>query len=246
MQPLSRVNVHATSVWGTLAKLESRPQAAIKVAECIAAWSTVEVSLATFLGFLMHNSQKASLAMFTSVENRAAQLRLVEGAAKQILSPTHYDVISVLLTAIIRPVMKERDKLAHWCWGVSDKLPNDLLIMRPSDLIDGYVAQALAATRRNPDPILTGRILEKLPEIYVVTPDDLNRLLGRITKAEKSVRIATGSVWNKGSKKERAECLQLLSSEPEIQAGLARLASGRQKNQATQPPSPPPDQNGEA
>ncbi len=117
MQPLSRVKPgRVLSTWGGKIRLSTRPEVAAKVADCIAAWSNIEESLCFFLSMLLHASENAVTAMLAATESRAAQLRMIEAAAKAEMSQKYYDSFSVLLTSQIRPAIKDRDKLAHWCW----------------------------------------------------------------------------------------------------------------------------------
>lgn len=240
MQPLSHVRSNATSHWGDQNTISSRPKIAIKIAECIAEWAEIETVLGMFLGFLLHTSSKAALAMYAALENRAAQFRMLDAATKSELPSSHYDVISVLHTIYIRPAMRDRDRLAHWCWGHSPDLPNDLLISQPSD-------KTLGTFRAN--QLGKGTQLA-LPSdhstIFVITEDDITRMLERFRKTKLLTLYAAGSVWTENTPQERAEHLQTLSNEPEIQKGLIRLNEARQKNRASQPLSPRPEPNSPA
>jgi hypothetical protein len=196
-----------------------------------------------FLATLLHTSEQAAAAMFSSVENRAAQLRMIDGCAKAVLPSDHYDAISVLLSAEIRPCMKERDKLAHWCWGLSDELPDALLISHPTfHTRQGLMAIKAQLQDRDATPDVRG----DFNEIFVVKANDLERTLLRFQSARLHLRMAGGSVWMASSEAERAEVLRQLSNTPVIRSGLARLAENRQKTPATPQPSPPPNQSGEA
>jgi hypothetical protein len=114
MQPLSRVKPDAITDWGDPTSMTKRPTLAAKVARSIAQWSEIELHLGAFLGLLLHTNQDAAVAMYSGLENRSAQLRMILSAAKASVPPEHFDVLSVLFSAVIRPAMRERDKLAHW------------------------------------------------------------------------------------------------------------------------------------
>ena len=129
MQPLNRVKYVYATEWGSNHKVMlKRPALGAKVAQCIAYWAEIEVSLGMFLAFLLHSNEKAILSIYTGLENRAAQLRMIESASSAVLPQDHADIVSVVLNAFVRPSMRYRDKLAHWCWGFSDELPDVLLI----------------------------------------------------------------------------------------------------------------------
>ena len=242
MQPLSHVKPNAVSQWGSHISISTRPEVAVKIAECIALWSQVETTLGVFLALLLHANEQAAAAMYSSVENRAAQLRMIDGSARSVLPQDHYDVISVLFSSKIRPAMKERDRLAHWCWGVSDDLPDALLMTHPSS----NLLSSITATKTPYEDKDVPEISLDTGEIFVVTASDLQRVLERFQEANQLLRSATGSVWVKNSPKQRASILRRLSMTPALRSSLDRLNAGRQKNLATQPPSPQPNQSDES
>lgn len=240
MQPLSRVKPNAVTHWGESNTMSSRPKIAIKVAECIAEWAEIETSLGMFLGFLLHTNANTALAIYASLENRSAQFRMLDAAAASELPSDHYDAISALHAVHIRPAMRERDRLAHWCWGYSDDLPNDLLLAQPSDKTRGGVRANEAGMGGIPT------VRTDYTVIYVITEGDLTRILERLRKTKDLIMYAASSVWQQNTPRGRAERLQQLANEPAIQAALIRQREARQKNQAAQQPSPPPEQSEKA
>jgi hypothetical protein len=236
MQPLSRVKPDAITNWGQRETMTLRPNLAVKVAQCISHWSEIEVHLGAFLALLLHANEKAALAMYSGLENRSAQLRLITAAAEASLDGAHFDIISVLLSSVIRPAMKERDKLAHWIWGYSHELPEALLITEPHQTLTGLM-EVLRRQR--------GRGSTDVPasfdKIYVVRDNDLDGIITRSRFAKDQLRIAMATIWEANSPEQHAEFRLQLSSAPQIREGLDRL--GRQKTQATLQASPPPEQS---
>jgi hypothetical protein len=94
MQPLSRVNPNAIANWGHPDTMALRPALATKVARGIAHWAEIEVFLGGFLGFLLHANEAAAVAIYSGIENRAAQLRMINAAAKACVPPDHFDALS--------------------------------------------------------------------------------------------------------------------------------------------------------
>ncbi len=121
MQPLNLVKPVQTTEWGNHSVMAMRPSVAVKVAQYIAQWAEIVVMLGMFLAFLLHAHEAAVLAMYSALDNRAAQLRMISSAAAASLPQSHVDVISELMTSQIRPAMKHRDKFVHWCWGFTDE-----------------------------------------------------------------------------------------------------------------------------
>ncbi len=239
MQPLSRVKPNAVTIWGQHDTMAKRPKLAMMIAHCIAQWSEIEIHLGALLALILHANEKAAVAMYAGVENRAAQLRLIDAAAEASLPTEYYNAISVLLTAIVRPATKERDRLAHWTWGYSDELPEALLIAEPEHTLRSLM-EALKTQQKSPGK----DVPVNFDKIHVVRQGDLIRTLKRFWSAKDHVRLAMGAVWEPNTPQLRAELLQRLSSVPEIQAGLIRQAEVHRKNPESQPPSPPQEPSG--
>jgi hypothetical protein len=138
MQPLSRVKFVRWTEWGNEHQVMlRRPALVAKVAQSICSWAEVEIQLGMFLSFLLHANEKAIRAIYSGLENRAAQLRMIGSASSAILPQDHVDIVTVIMNAIVKPSMRYRDKLAHWCWGFSDELPEVLLIRDPEIHLSG-------------------------------------------------------------------------------------------------------------
>lgn len=90
-----------------------RPKLAVKIAHCIAQWSENEVLLGGLLAFLLHANQKAAVAMYSGLDNRSAQLRLITAAAAATLPTDHAGVVNALLSNVVRPAIDERARQAR-------------------------------------------------------------------------------------------------------------------------------------
>lgn len=225
MQPLSKVKPDAVTEWGHPTTMTRRPQLAAKVARCIAQWSESETHLGAFLSLLLHANQKAAVAMYSGLENRSAQLRLITSAAKASLPDDHFDVVSVLFSAILRPAMKERDRLAHWARGYSD---DALLISEPALTLKNL----MHAITAHPG-IENAGVPVNYDHIYVVRDGDLDRIIGRSIAAKTHLRMTMAMIWDRNPPAIRVGYLHQLSNVPEIHQGLIRLARDHQKAQAS-------------
>lgn len=174
---------------------------------------------------VLHSSQDAVAAMFASIENRTARLRMIEAAAKSSLPQAHFEIIDALFASQIKPAMKERDKLAHWYWGVADDLPDALLLADPSH----HLFASLEAENLDTGPDEVPNILVDF-EPFVVTAKDLERMSGRFNRAHEGLRLACGSVRQGSSESERAAKLAQLSNAREIREWLTRRASRHSDN----------------
>jgi hypothetical protein len=162
MQPLSHVRRNALLFFGHRDTMANRPQVAVKVGDCIAEWTNIESALAVFLGLLLHTDSKTALAMYSALENRAAQMRMLEAAARSKIEPDQFDLFLIVQEKFVRPLMKTRDKLAHWTWGYSPQLPNDLLLVDPSDSMVHHFSALHAPHHRLLPPCWTARLFSQV------------------------------------------------------------------------------------
>jgi hypothetical protein len=215
MQPLSHVRPDAHVLFGHDNTMTSHPGAAVGVAECIAQWSNVEGMLGILLSFLLHAKAKTAMRMYMALENRAAQLRMLESAGDSELSElseNHRDLFHVLMNKYVRPLMRTRDKLAHWSWGYSPDLPDDLLLME-SDVSLLYHHEALH---------IRGPIVLDPDKIFVVTKPYLSRVLRDLKQIESYLALFISSLNIEGSAIiPSSSALDTLSTRPDVARHLA-------------------------
>jgi hypothetical protein len=213
-----------------------RPNVGVRIAQYIAEWSEIESLLGLFLAMLLHANQKAVLAIYSGLENRSAQLRTITSAAQATLPQDHFDVVEVLMKIDIRPSMRYRDKLAHWCWGYSEQLQDSLLLREPADKLANMTHFVNLQQERQ---VVSRDIPINFDTIYVVTESDLNRALAQLGDVQQRLLTVHGTIWERNQPKERVELLNQLKAMPEIRIALDRLAASR-NNQKSQPLSPEP------
>jgi hypothetical protein len=223
MQPLSRVNPKASVTWGDSEMMPKHTYVARRIAECTSEWADIETMLGMLLGFLLGTDSKAAMAMFSAVESSAAQRQMILAAAGAKLPSEHVDVLSVLFSAVVTPVMKERNKLVHWVWAYSPEVPDCLLITKPDHKMVLHFQAVHVGRARAPE------VPFDPSEIFVVTEDDLIRLAKRLRKAKDYVTRFMATIWMENSREVRAEYLQKLSSEPQIHEALMRLRGDQKK-----------------
>jgi hypothetical protein len=228
MQPLSRVRKHALVTFGQDDTMVVRPRVAVKIAECIAAWANIESMLGLFLGLLLHSKAKTTLTMYMALENRAAQLRLLEAAAKAELPELQFDLYIVVMEQYLRPIMLTRDKLAHWRWGYSPDLADDLLLMSPEDALFSHFTALKGATVDIDDNA-----------VFVVTEKYLTELLNRIWIAQGYLSTIVASIAPAElALLQDVPGLERLANQPEIRKSLDRLRAKREKPRAMHQQSP--------
>jgi len=199
-----------------------RPKVAVTIAEYIAEWANIETMMGIFVALLLDTDAKAMLAMYSALNNRTAQLRMIEAAAESKLTPDHNDIMGALMHSFVRPAMKQRDKLAHWCWGYSTELPEALLLMEPNEKMALHMGAV-----NPPKPVELDRT-----KIFVVTENDAIRMLDNLRITVDRFSIFMGTVWQSSTVQQRKALLQKLSRDPDIQKEAARRRESRNKGQA--------------
>jgi hypothetical protein len=229
MQPLSKVRKNATVKFGTNDVMAKCPTLAVKIAECITTWTNIESFFGVFLGLALHSKPNTTLKMYMALENRAAQLRLIESIAQSELSIEQFDVFAIVMEKYLRPAMKHRDKLAHWCWGHSPDLPNDLLLMSPDEALLAHF-EALHKGRADMDD----------NKIFVVTEKYLARLSRDMRVAGGFFAILMKAIGPIGTRiPQDMTALDRLSSHSGIATHLVARRKRRETPLAT--PLPPPE-----
>jgi hypothetical protein len=160
--------------------------------------------------------------MFHGIENRTSQMKMLTSAAEATLPKNIFEVMTVLFSAVVRPSMKFRDKLAHWTWGWSDSLPDDLLVTEPKHKLrthmQGIKKQAASKTMNTPD-VPFG------PEnIYAITAKDMDAALASLSQTTKCLQMAMGAVWDSNTPEQRSRLFDALCREPHIQERLSNRA----------------------
>lgn len=222
MQPLSKVHRNALVSFGQDDTMTLRPKLAVKVAEFIAEWANIETMLGIFLGFLLHTKAKTAMAMFLALENRAAQLRMIESATKSELPPDRVDVFTALMEQCLRPTMRLRDRFAHWCWGHSPDLPKALLLLSPDDNVTLHFAALHVGGHADVDD----------DKVFVITDRFLENALRDLRKTQSYLAMLVQSLDLPDSLPRLPQAFERLSNKPEIQRGLALLQKRREKPQA--------------
>ena len=114
--------------------VEDRPKAASIIARIVTAWADIEVQCARLLAELMGTNVPATAAVFSSIRNSKVQHDALNAAAKAVLSQPDHELFSahmVRRTALER----ERNDLAHGCFGVSVALPDAVIWVSQTDYI---------------------------------------------------------------------------------------------------------------
>ena len=106
--------------------IEDRPAAAAIVARIITAWADIEVECARLLAELMQVQVPPAAAVFGSLRSSRAQYDALNAAAIISLSKDDLELFEAHMTRR-SSLEKERNDLAHGCFGVSVQIPDHIV-----------------------------------------------------------------------------------------------------------------------
>src|SRR5262245_46379578 len=112
MQPLSRVHSTAQAHFKQF-DLSIRPKIAEGIAQCIVAWTEVELQMAHLLAMLLDTNAAWAMSMYLSVDAASAQRAILAAAAESIMNQREFEVFEAVMS-VVRAAHKHRNKYAHW------------------------------------------------------------------------------------------------------------------------------------
>jgi hypothetical protein len=131
-QPLTKKYPNVRPTFGP-GFLEDRPKAAALVARCIALWTEVEREEARLLATMLRANTEPAIALFLTLQSSRIQLAVLEAVAGVVLNEADYDLFSALMK-YRESVEKERNALAHGCFGGSPEITEGVAWIDPRHL----------------------------------------------------------------------------------------------------------------
>ena len=173
-KPIMRAYSKARATFG-VGYIEDRPKAAAIVARIITSWTDIEVQCTRLLAELMGTNIPAAAAVFGSLRSSRAQHDALAAAAEAVLEPHDF----VLFQAHMKrraSLEKERNDLAHGCFGVSDLISEGVVWVSQGDFLaftaartSGSDSDALEQFRKKQFVYELGtleRIAQEIEEFY--------------------------------------------------------------------------------
>ncbi|MCA0029134.1 hypothetical protein LB562_32330 [Mesorhizobium sp. B263B1A] len=108
--------------------VNSNPTLAPYAMEVIAAFSGVEQNMLRIFLRLAGGNETDATTMYMALDGDGPKTAVFKALAKQKLEAAALEMFNALLKKV-GSVRKERNKIAHWSWGFSPNLPDDLLLM---------------------------------------------------------------------------------------------------------------------
>lgn len=170
--------------------MEQRPDLCSWVGRCIGQWSDVEIQLARLLSTVLGTTAVVAFSVLSELSGRRQQLRVLEAVTKSSnISAAERELILATLRKT-GGVAKRRDALAHHCWGISDQLPDALLLVSS----ETYLRTIAATVDRGPslDVVRLREAEIKSNEVLVYRVHDFEELARDLTGAHKLLYDVNG------------------------------------------------------
>lgn len=138
-QPLSRVCPNASYTIDITENnsLASRPEHALLIAQCIGAISEADHICGLILACMLGADAHVALAMYDSPNSASMKRGLLNAAADVSLDAQDREILCAL-SRETKASFNERNDFAHSRWGISDELP-DAILMVPARGYTDYV-----------------------------------------------------------------------------------------------------------
>lgn len=132
-KPLTKSYANAKITMG-VGYIEDRPKAAALVGRIITSWADIEVQAARLLAELMGANIPQAAAVFGSLRNSRAQSDALNAVAEVVLNERDLLLFQAYI-ARKASLEKERNDLAHGCFGVSVSIPDHIVWVSQSDFL---------------------------------------------------------------------------------------------------------------
>lgn len=124
------------------------PEVAIGVAQCIAAWSSVELVIGRIFVNLIGSNKEVGAALWNGLTSERAKTDAFRSLCASSLPMEDYRVVEAMFK-MLKCYSATRHKMAHWSWGICDSISDGLIIIDPKDLIksQGIVGDAMSRNK---------------------------------------------------------------------------------------------------
>jgi hypothetical protein len=126
-QLLSEVNPNAGFSLGP-GFLGMRPQLAAIVAEIIGINSEIDLQQGRYLAALLGADQIAGVAIFLAITGERTRQEVLDAASKAKFTHEEYELFQKA-SRRLRVVQREINAFAHQLWGITDAIPDALLLI---------------------------------------------------------------------------------------------------------------------
>lgn len=235
-QLLSRVKPNALAVYGA-GCLAKRPELSSYVGEVIEIWSYCDATYTSMLTNFLQADFRVAHAMLHALKSADAKRQVIQAAADETLNDDDLIIFNAV-KACTTASRNKRNEFAHCLWGISDDLPDAILLADPKHLTTFMVNLAAhsAGLEKDEQQKTQQMMTDERSKIYVYRENDLIREVNEAQWARAQINLLSIFLsWteDEGRAQARAELLR----EPRVQESVASLY--KKNNPESQPQSPP-------
>ena len=194
-------------------------------------WPDVPHQLGLLLGILLGVNSEAAVALFATLRNSRARRDGLKAVAELNLTPEHKELFEAILT-VVGAAEKERDRLAHGCYGMSESIEDGILWIETKHLGPWNVSMLLNELR------FTGSEYAELAEkIWVYRKADLEAIYDQVKDAWHLLfKFLSLIRWKPGDPAPTSDArYRQLCSSPRLATALRQIREGK-KNSRQSPP----------
>jgi hypothetical protein len=163
--------------------VKTRPEHVMLIGRCMTLWPDVMHQLAMLSGMLLGVKSEAAVAVFATFRNARVRHDAILAAAEFALNARDLELLNALLT-VIASAEKERDNLAHGCYGVSTAIEDGILWVESKHVGPWNVSMLLK------EPHRSGKEHEEFAKhIFVYRHSDLEAVYQEIHDCWRANRI---------------------------------------------------------
>lgn len=225
-KPLWKAYPKAKSIFG-VGYVEDRPAAAAIVGRIVTSWADIEVQCARLLAELMGTNIPAAAAVFGSLRSSRAQHDALSAAAEAVLDERDQELFAAHM-ARRSSLEKERNDLAHGCFGISVAIPDHIVWVAQADYL------AFSAGGADPDDFRKKQFVYEL--------GTLERIAQEIEEFYNQLSFFKGYLWARGDGANgaafRVQRYPQLCNQPHIRQALDRLRTTKSVEKARRQQKP--------
>lgn len=223
-KPLAKSFPNAKATMG-VGYIEDRPKAAALVGRIVTSWADIEIQVTRLLAELMGANIPQVAAVFGSLRNSRSQSDALVAAAEAVLSEQDLLLFQAYI-ARKASLEKERNDLAHGCFGVSVSIPDHIVWVAQSDFLAftaAHKANQKTFDLKERQFVYELGTLERIAQEIVEFYNQLGFLTGYLTARHDGAR---GEAF-------RAQRYPELCAQPHINEAFLAIKAKMQRGKAT-------------
>lgn len=238
-QPFSKIRSNGNYAFGT-DLLGSRPDLMTLVGIAIAGWSVAQAHLGNTFAALLGAKHPVTMSIYAAFDSFMVQRQILVTAANELL-PKRYAAIFRATLKIIEKAAKDRNRLAHWIWGVSvdPEISTKVLLLANPRHVWATRVKAIRHVKRSKMDIHRAHLTQPRldpREIEAWTKDDLVRTCRQMEQAWRLANALDQLVDAEPAR--RRQIYRQLLDVPEIRAVHDREQRPKSKRRKVPPKSP--------